>query len=510
MNYRMVNMIKKQVTLTIISVVLLSITFTLLSVQQAQASDEPIILTVVGDGSAGYSGDGGSASIAQLNGPSAIVFDKTGNMYIADSTNHRVRKVDVNGVITTIAGTGTDGYSGDGGPAVTAQLRCPKALALDSNGDLFIADLLSYCIRKVDARGKISTVAGTGYSGYSGDNGAAICAQFTGIFGLTFDSKDNLYVADFMRIRKVDSSGIISTIAGSGYFDHSGDGGLAINADVGAPWGLTIKNNNDLYFTDNGNNCVRKIDSCGMISTVAGIGMPNVGGYSGDGGPSTSARLHSPQAVIFDKTGNMYIADSSNNCIRKVDGTGIISTVVGGDNGNAEVASLFRPCALAFDPSGNMYIADGANHCIRKVVWAVQGASEKPDQNAYSDSIILQIGSSKMLVGGIEKDIDPGYQTMPEIINGSSFVPIRAIVENKGGTVDWDDAEQMVTINLDNIRITLKIGSTCANVNGAEKYLNIAPYISDTGRSMLPVRFISENLGFNVIWNDINFTITIQ
>lgn len=510
-------MFKRKVALTLISVFLLSITFALLSVQKAQASYEPTIVTVVGNGVPGYSGDGGSAAKAQLNYPSAIIFDKTGNMYIADSTNHRVRKVDVNGVITTIAGNGTDGYSGDGGPATAAQLRCPNALALDGDGNLFIADLLSYCIRKVDANGTISTIAGTGYCGYSGDNGAAISGQFTGLFGLAFDSKDNLYVADFLRIRKVNSSGIISTIAGSGRFDHTGDGGLAINADVGAPWGLTISNNGDLYFTDNGNNCVRKIDNTGKISTVAGIGMPNVGGYSGDGGPATSARLNFPQAVIFNNTGNMYIADSQNNCIREVGSTGIISTVVGngikgysGDNGNAKLASLFRPCALAFDPSGNMYIADGANHCIRKVIWAVQATGEKPDQSVNNKSIKLQIGSSKMLVGSIEKDIDPGYQTMPEIINGSSFVPIRAIVENKGGTVDWDNAEQMVTIYLNNIQIRLQIGSICANVNGVDKYLNVAPYISNTGRSMLPLRFVSESLGFTVIWNDIDSTITIQ
>jgi sugar lactone lactonase YvrE len=329
------------------------------------------ISTVAGNGTVGYSGDGGPATSAELRSPHGVTVDSSGNLYIADSDNSRIRKVSPGGTISTVAGTGSAGYSGDGGPATSAELREPLGVAVDSSGNLYIADLHNDRIRKVSPGGTISTVAGTGSAGYSGDGGPANRAALRGPHGVAVDSSGNLYIADHYnrRIRKVVPGGMISTVAGNGTWGYSGDGGKATSAQLYFPLGVAVNSAGNLYIADSSNNRIRKVTPRGTISTVAGNGT---WGYSGDGGPATSAQLAQPKGVAVDSAGNLYIADEYR--IRKVSPGGTISTVAGtrivrysGDGGPATSAGL-GPEGVAVDSAGNLYIADSINHRVRKVV----------------------------------------------------------------------------------------------------------------------------------------------
>jgi uncharacterized protein (TIGR03437 family) len=328
-----------------------------------------VITTVAGTGTAGYSGDSGPATSAQLYRPQSVVLDSGGNLYIADSYNNRIREIS-NGVITTVAGTGTAGYTGDSGPAASARLNRPEGVALDSAGNLYIADYNNYRVREV-SNGVIATVAGSGVWGYGGDNGPAIAAQLYLPTGVAVDSAGNLYIADRSnnRIREV-SNGVIGTVAGGGLV--LGDNGPATSAQLYLPAGVAVDSAGSLYIADSLNNLIRKVSN-GVITTVAGNGTP---GYSGDNGPATSAQLNGPTAVALDAAGNLYIADYTNCIIRKVSG-GVITTVAGngtgaitgksGDNGPATSAQLNGPSSIAVDAAGNLYIADSLNNRIRKV-----------------------------------------------------------------------------------------------------------------------------------------------
>jgi PKD repeat protein len=326
------------------------------------------ITTLAGTGTAGFAGDGGQATSAQLNLPTGVAVDGQGNLYIADYVNHRIRKVS-SGIITTVAGTGTAGYSGDGGQATSAQLDYPFGVAVDAQGNLYIADQVNQRIRKVSG-GIITTVAGTGTAGYSGDGGQATSAQLNNPIGVAVDGQGNLYIADYMnhRIRKV-SSGIITTVAGTGTAGYSGDGGQATSAQLDGPVGVGVDAQGSVYIADQGNQRIRKL-SGGIITTVAGTGTA---GFLGDGGQATSAQLNSPFGVAVDGQGNLYIADASNHRVRKVSG-GIITTVAGtgtsgysGDGGQATSAQISEPVGVAVDGQGNLYIADYDNQRIRKV-----------------------------------------------------------------------------------------------------------------------------------------------
>jgi len=333
---------------------------------------------VAGNGTDGFSGDGGPATSALLSFPHGAAVDSEGNLFIADQNNHRIRKVDAStGVISTVAGNGIFGFNGDGGPATLARLDGPVGVAVDNEGNLFIADINNHRIRKVDAStGVISTVAGNGARGFSGDGGPAISAQLHAPYDVAFDSSGNLFIADMSnnRIRKVDATtGIISTVAGNGIDGFSGDGGLATQASLDRPFGVAVDSSGTLFIADTDNHRVRKVDATtGIISTVAGDGTF---GFSGDGSPATLARLNSPSEVAFDSSGNLFISDWGNDRIRKVDAsTGVISTVAGdgtasfgGDGGPATLASLNLPSGLAFDSEGTLFIADQLNHRIRKV-----------------------------------------------------------------------------------------------------------------------------------------------
>jgi uncharacterized protein (TIGR03437 family) len=325
-----------------------------------------VIATLAGTATYGFSGDNGLATSAQLNNPYGVAVDPAGNLYIADTFNNRVRKVS-NRVITTVAGDGTVGFSGDNGPATSAQLADPWSVAVDSAGNLYIADYGNNRIRKV-SNGVIATVAGNGTRGSLGDNGPATSAQFYGPAGLAVDSLGNLYIADYgnNRIRKV-SNGVIATVAGGGA--SLGDNGPATSAQLALPYGIAVDSGGNLYVADWGNNRIRKVSN-GVITTVAGNGTR---GFSGDNGLATAAQLANPQGIAVDSAGNLYIADFGNASIRKVS-NGIITTVAGngtpgfsGDNGPATSAQLYLPYGVAVDSAGNLYIGDSGNNRIRKV-----------------------------------------------------------------------------------------------------------------------------------------------
>jgi len=326
-----------------------------------------ILSLAAGNGTPGFSGDNGPAASAQLLNPQGLALDSAGNLYIADTSNNRVRKVS-NGVITTVAGNGTPGFSGDNGPATSAQLHGPYGVALDPAGNLYITDLGNDRIRKV-SNGVITTVAGNGTQGLSGDNGPATSAQLITPGGLAADSAGNLYIADYYRIRKV-SNGVITTVAGYGTTPgFSGDNGPATSAQLDVPAGLAVDSTGALYIADLGNQRIRKIAN-GVITTVAGGGS---GPGIGDNGPATSAQLAEPAGVAVDSSGNLYIADAFNYRIRKVS-NGVIATVAGngtpgfsGDNAPAASAQLYMPWGVAVDSAGNLYIGDTMNYRIRKV-----------------------------------------------------------------------------------------------------------------------------------------------
>jgi sugar lactone lactonase YvrE len=357
-----------------------------------------IITTVAGNGTAAYSGDGGQATVAELNGPSDIAFDAFGNMYIADQSNNRIRLISPSGIITTKAGSGSSGYSGDGGQASIAKLYSPSAIAFDALGNLYIADEINYRIRQVNTLGVISTFAGNGSSGYYGNYVSAIYANLWSPMGVCFDTKGNLYITDALsqRIRKVNTGDTINNIAGNGYGAggsgaFSGDGGGALGAELNQPRCVAIDAANNIYIADTYNNVIRKVTTTYIITTIAGNNSLGAG-YSGDGGFATTAALNNPYGVAIDNMGNLYIADNGNNRIRFVNTSGIISTIVGngtagysGDGGLATAAEINGPTNIAFDASGNLYIADNGNNRIRMVCNNSCGATTGIEQVVNSN-----------------------------------------------------------------------------------------------------------------------------
>jgi len=350
------------------------------------------ITTVAGNGTAGYFGDGNVGPDAALSNPLSVALDATGNLFIADELNSCIRKVDTNGIITTVAGTGQFGYSFDGGLATNTTLAHPWALTLDAADNLYIADEGgTNRVRKVDTNGIITTVAGNLLkAGYSGDGGPATNAGLAQIVGLALDAVGNIYLVDNVtqRIRKVATNGIITTVAGTGATGYAGDGGAATNATFNFIHGLTADPAGVLYIADHGNHRIRRIDTNGIITTFAGNGT---GGFSGDGGAATSAELDLPNNLGMDPWGNLYIADNGNNRIRKVGTNGIITTVAGkgtsgytGDGGVATNATLKSPWSATADSFGNAYIADSSNNAIRRTTACNQPALTLYDIDAHS------------------------------------------------------------------------------------------------------------------------------
>ncbi|SPE30972.1 putative NHL repeat containing protein [Candidatus Sulfopaludibacter sp. SbA3] len=378
-----------------------------------------IIHHVAGNGF-GFAGDGGPAATAKFAYPQNIAFDSKGNLYIADQSNNRIRKIDTKGNITTVAGGGPSGNPGDGGPATSASLIFPAGVVVDSAGNLYIAESEGNRVRKVSSTGIITTVAGTGMEKFSGDGGPASSATLNLPVALVLDPSGNLYIADQnnRRIRRVDSSGSITTIAGSGVTNFAGDGGQATLAAMDFPTDVKVDGAGNLYVADAMNHRVRKITPAGVITTIAGTGTA---GFSGDGGPATSAQLNVPASVAIDPIGNLYISDQQNlrirmvtpdgiirtyagnglydnsaggypatgvsvgipnlyivdpnhSRVRKVTPAGVVSTAAGngnagfsGDGGPASAATLNNPFGVAVDGAGNLFITDAGNRAVRKV-----------------------------------------------------------------------------------------------------------------------------------------------
>jgi sugar lactone lactonase YvrE len=313
--------------------------------------------------------------------PSAIVFDAQGNLYFAETGNHVIREFSIAGVLTTIAGKGVQGFAGDGGPAMAAELDSPAGLAMDGAGNLYIADSHNHRVREVDAAtGVIRSFAGTGVAGFSGDGGAATAAELDLPTALAVDAAGNVYVADTdnHRVRRIAAgTGLITTVAGNGAEGFAGDGSAAIAASIDSPNGLVVDVAGNMFIADTHNGRVRKVSaSTSVITTIAGAGV--VGGntqtFGGDGAAATAAGLALPRGLTMDAAGNLYIADSANHRIRRISTSGTIATIAGegteafaGDGGPAVAASLDSPRSVVISPGGLVTLADSGNHRVRQI-----------------------------------------------------------------------------------------------------------------------------------------------
>ncbi len=380
--------------------------------------------------------------------PNDLMFDNNGNLYFTTLLGNQVKKMDTGGVITVVAGTGSAGFSGDGGPAIAAQLDQPCGIATDTVGNIFFADVMNQRVRKIDiSTGIISTIAGKGPGGYStgaysGDGGLASAAALNCPSSICFDKTGNLYVADGLnrRIRKIDITGIINTIAGNGTHGSTGDDGPAFLAECSPNGDIHVDNTGNIYFTENGSsiNKIRKINSLGIISKIAGDTSLYM--YNGDDIPAHDAHLN-PSFISFDSDNNIYISDTYNDRVRKIDGLGIIHTIAGngvgshsGDGFPAIDAEIWQPSGLAFDECGNLFIGEvGSPPYIRKVLFNPTCIPARVPETATP-----------------EPSIYPNPATSELNINGVSAVTNYAIL-NITGTI-----EQSGTLKEDNNSISVK------------------------------------------------------
>ena len=334
----------------------------------ATAADQPVgsIVTIAGTGDAGSTGDRGPATEAKLNQPMDVVVDAAGVVYVGDAS-HRVRRIGLDGVITTVAGTGEAGSSGDGGPAIDAQLDMPSGLAFGPDGSLFVADKQARRIRKIDPAGLISTVVGSGVLGSGGDGGPALEAAIQPIH-LAIGGDGTLYFDDLYRFRSV-ANGVIEAFAGTGTSGYGGDGGRAVDAAFGEVQGTAADSHGNVLLVDNGNSRVRKVDGDGVVSTVAGSGDR---GSEGDDGPATEATFGRVVDVAVTSDGSWYVSDYDRGAVRRVAPDGIISMVAAGSGGSSSGGcgpaseALVGPTGL-FARDGMLYIADQAGNTVRRV-----------------------------------------------------------------------------------------------------------------------------------------------
>ncbi len=348
----------------------LALLFALLLTFTAHAQ---VINTYAGGGSIGHTGNGGSALLATLDSPTSVASDAAGNIYISDQQNSCVRKVDTFGIITTVAGTGISGYNGDNIAATAAQLAQNWGIAADAAGNIFIADQSNHRVRKVNTAGIITTIAGSDSIGNSGDGGPATDARIESPVGIAVDAAGNVYVGDYNnnRVRRIDPSGIIHAFAGNGYFGFGGDGGSALTASFGHVQGLATDNAGNVYICDADHNRVRKVLPSGIVYTIAGNGDTS---YGGDTGPATAAAFNTPSSVCVSAAGVVYITDCHNNRVRRISTSGIITTAAGtgdmgffGDGGPSIACKLSHPIGVVMDPAQNIFIADLDNVRIRKM-----------------------------------------------------------------------------------------------------------------------------------------------
>ena len=367
-----------------------------------------VIETLAGTGAVSYGGDGGPASQASFRFPRGVAADTAGNIYIADSSDHRIRLIDSNGMITTLAGTGESGYGGDGGPATLAHLNHPEGVAADGAGNVYFADSANHRVRKIDTTGMISTLAGTGERGDGGDDGPAIEARLSYPAGVAVDTEGNVYVADSWnhRVRKVDREGTITTLAGRGFRGYVGNGGPADQAALANPMGLSVDSEGNVYVADTWNHRVRRIDGSGVISTIAGSGRD---GDSGDGRRALAASVGYPAAVATGPAGMVYVVtysfETANRRLRRIDPEGLIEAFAGtgpegygGDRGPAADAWLAYPMGVAADTDGNIYIADAYNARVRVVR---RGFQVRIPLGESGDSVALVVApGGELRIGG--------------------------------------------------------------------------------------------------------------
>jgi DNA-binding beta-propeller fold protein YncE len=337
-----------------------------------------IITTAAGTGERGFAGDGGPAERAVLNGPFDIGFDPAGNLYFSDTFNHRIRRIDArSSIITTVAGNGTTGYAGDGGPAIEAAFNEPYGIAVDLVGNIYVADRHNHCVRRIDGgSGIVTSFAGNGSAGFAGDGGPAARAGLAEPNGLAFDpAQQRLFIADVAdnRVRAVDlATGTIATFAGTGEPAHSGDGGPAAAAGVWGARAVRVAADGTVYILERQGSSLRAVNPrTGVITTLAGTGAR---GYGGDGDPALAAVFDAPKELTIDPAGDILIVDTENHAIRHIDvKSGTVDTIAGGhkggegDGGPARQAGLGRPHGIAVSPDGALYIGDTENHRIRKL-----------------------------------------------------------------------------------------------------------------------------------------------
>jgi sugar lactone lactonase YvrE len=430
-----------------------------------------------------------SALTVPLILPSAIVFDATGNLYFAEIGNHVIRKVDTVGNITTIAGTGTQGFSGDTGPATSATLDSPQGLALDTAGNLYIADTHNQRIRKLNlTNGIITTIAGS-TTGFSGDGASALSAQLNLPTALALDVSGNLYIADTSnhRIRKLNlTTSIITTIAGTGTQGYSGDSGPAISAAIDSPTGIAVDASSNLYLADTHNHRVRKIAATtGIITTIAGTGAL---GFSGDTTVATSANLALPHGLTADSAGNLYLADTANHRIRRIDAiTGIITTIVGdgtqafaGDNGPPTAASLDSPTATTLSPAINLTLSDTGNQRIRQVVTqpasttittiAGLGVTAPGTLNLTAPSVIAY--GTGQVIASLSTSPATGSVTFFEIANGTAKTLGTSALVNNTATLSTTNLPAAAY----NLTATYSGDQTHSSAQSAALALTITPH----------------------------------
>ncbi len=478
-----------------------------------------IITTIAGQGgqAGNYSGDGGAATSAALWGPADVIFDSSGNLYIADSVNDLIRQVNSSGTIHTIAGSCPStpcagAFSGDGKAATSAGLNSPSGLWLDSSGNLYIADTGNYEVRKVTS-GTINTVAGENSlgSGFAGDLAAATSGKLSNPSSVAVDSAGNIYIADPSNdvVRVVCqnqtpiactnsafgsitfAAGDINTFAGSNVNEvsgqpnpgYQGDGGAATGALLNNPVAVLLDAAGNLYISDSGNNAIRKVNTSGIITTVAGDGSGNAG-YSGDGGPATKAELNNPKGLALDSSGNLYIADTDNSAIRMVNTSGTITTIAGngkpgfsGDGGAATSAQLYFPSGVTVN-GGMVYIADNQNNAIRLLTPVPQvpqinaggvlnGASYKAQ--VAPGSIADVFGTFFLTSSSTDTDVPlvTSLQNLSFQFSGGTLAPLYFV---SGGQVNlqvpWELAGQS----------TATLAATLNGTTGATQTVNVAAF----------------------------------
>jgi uncharacterized protein (TIGR03437 family) len=462
-----------------------------ISVTLQISSGSGSISTFAGNGVTGFQGDGSAATRAAVRAPNGLAVDPAGNVYISEVSDFRVRKVDTSGVINTVAGNGNIGFGGDGGAATSAPLWPPinghHGIAVDGAGNLYIADYNNHRVRKVDSSGKISTVAGSGTPLDSGDGGPALNAGVRYPISVAVDASGNLYIAEYLsaRVRKVSPGGTISAFAGSGGLGFSGDGGPATAAAFNAPIALAVDSAGSVYIADATAARVRKVNTAGVISTVAGSGAH---GSSGDGGPATSASFD-PTGIAVDSAGNLFIAEQ-NNRVRKVDTGGTITTIAGkdvsgfsGDGGPAANALLSSPNDVALDSAGNLYIADANNNRVRRILGAGAGANAGAPAvamiaNAFGETAVIapntwvEIKGNNLAPSGhtrIWGDADFVGGSMPTSLDG-----VNVTVNGKNAFVYYISPTQIniltppdpLPANVD-VRVNNGAAATSMNVAGA-------------------------------------------